>query len=43
MLLTPNKNPTDDAESNEKGDLANRNLLKTVRKWMEKKQHKPNC
>ena len=43
MLLTSNKNPTDDAESNEKRDLAKWNLLKAVRKWMEKEQCKPNC
>jgi len=43
VLVTPNYNPAHDAERNEKRDLAKWNLLKAVRKWMEKEQCKPNC
>jgi hypothetical protein len=41
MLLTANNHPANGAESNEKPDLSEGNLLKPVRKWMKKEQQKP--
>ena len=43
MLLTANDKPADHAESNEKGNLAKGNLLKSIGKWLKKEESKPNC
>src|SRR5438552_18181155 len=38
MLLTANDKPADHAESNEKGNLAKGNLLKSIGKWLKKEE-----
>ena len=43
MLLPPNKKPADSAETNEERNLVKRNLLKPIRKWLNKEKSKPNC
>ena len=43
MLLPPNKKPADSAEANEKRNLVKRNLLKPIRKWLNKEKSEPNC
>jgi len=43
MQLPPNKKPAEDAENDEKRDLPEQNLLKSIGKWLKKVQSKPNC
>jgi len=38
VVLPPNKKPADSAETNEKRNLVKRNLLKPIRKWLNKEK-----